>query len=455
MTDKQPVQENNVVISKSLDYKVQASSAPKYKMSLLVPQSGSQSVTITPTATSETLIELPAGKAFNLSDSVLYFNLTYPASGAGNFNWQPVDFCPAINRIQLYTRGGINLCDITNLHKYLNLVQKVETKNEKFLNRSLINFLYPNNVLTNAVPAIRPVGNASSSKSYVEPAYAIVSVDGAGAPTANVASPAQLYQLNLADIQNSIFSIDKDLYFNEVLVLRIEWASGQSYAWYSTNGAQPDTGDVAIVGNITISRLSLFLAVEQDEVITQSLRNKVNSDGLSVLIPYVYQFKNTIATSTSQNISLRFNSAHGLSLCKVYTAPYNAVETISTAFDHANANGAKVSSYYTMIDNSRLTEFDLTCTDAEPRDYMFMKDTIRGTPIEDFNVFRYNWLHIDDFCKDNQVSDDPNVLSGLLLTRQEVKWDLQATTANATFNWYTFAVCKRMLKITSNMVSIQ
>ena len=207
MTDKQPVVDNNVVISKSLDYKVQASSAPKYKMSLLTPQSGTQSVEISTTATKETLIELPAGKAYNLANSVLYFNLNFRASAAGRINWQPVDFCPAIHRIQLYTRGGINLADITYLQKYLNLVQKVETKNEKFINRPQLNFLYPNNQPADDILSRRPVGNTNADKGFIEPAYIIRG-------TAANASPANLYQLNLADIPHSIFSLDKDLYFN-------------------------------------------------------------------------------------------------------------------------------------------------------------------------------------------------------------------------------------------------
>jgi hypothetical protein len=334
------------------------------------------------------------------------------------------------------------------------MVQKVEIKNERFINRPLLNFLCPNNSLASA--ALRPstsvqAAAGTSTKSYIEPAYVTVG-------SANSASPSQLFQLNLGDIQNTILSIDKDLYFNEVLVLRIEFASGQSYAWYSDSNAQPAgsaAASVAIATNIIASGLSFYLAVETDEAIIQSLRNKVNSDGLSVLIPYVYQFKNTIATSTSQNISLRFNSAHGLSLSKIYTAPFNATETRHLAFDHSNINASKVVSYYTMIDNSRLTEFDLNCTNADPRDYMFMKDVLRGSPLEDFDVFRYNWIHCDDLCKDNEVAEDQNVINGLPLTQREVKWDLQATTTNATYNWYTFAVVKRMLKIGSNMISIQ
>jgi hypothetical protein len=66
-----PIEDGNTVISKSLDYKIQTSSTPHYKMSLLVPQSGLQSVTVTPTAIAETMIELPAGKAYNLAESVL------------------------------------------------------------------------------------------------------------------------------------------------------------------------------------------------------------------------------------------------------------------------------------------------------------------------------------------------------------------------------------------------
>jgi hypothetical protein len=355
--------------------------------------------------------------------------------------------------MQLYTRGGVQLADITNLHKYLNLVQKVEMKNERLANRSVVNFLYPNNSLTNVPPALRPSTSvpatvANSTKAYVEPAYALVGGD-------NTATPTTLFQLNLGDIPHTIFSLDKDLLFNEVLVLRIEWASGSSYAWYSALATNPANGSAAVVSNITISRLSFYLAIETDEMIIQSLRNKVNSDGLSVLIPFIWGFKNPINTSTSHNISLRFNSAHGLSLCKVFSAPYNATETTHLAFDHSNENGSKITNYYTMIDNARLTDFDIRCTDADPIDYMFHKDILRGTPLEDQNIYRYNFFHCDDFCKSHEIADDPNVVNGIPLTQREVKWDIQATApANNTYNWYTFCVLQRMLKITSGMVTL-
>ena len=83
-----------------------------------------------------------------------------------------------------------------------------------------------------------------------------------------------------------------------------------------------------------------------------------------------------------------------------------------------------------------------------------MKDTLKGTPMENIDVFRYNWLHVEDFCKDSEVNDDPNTVNGLLLTEQEKKFDLQATTANAACNWYTFAVTKRRLNISSQMINI-
>ena len=75
-------------------------------------------------------------------------------------------------------------------------------------------------------------------------------------------------------------------------MLRIEWASGQSFAWTGDSDTNPASDPVAIAVSIDIANLSLYLAVETDDVIVQSLRNKVNSDGLSVLIPYVYHFKN-------------------------------------------------------------------------------------------------------------------------------------------------------------------
>lgn len=449
-----PVEDGNTVISKSLDYKIQSSSTPHYQMNLLVPQSGTQTVTVQSSSSIESLIELPAGKAYNLSRSELSFYAIVAASGADKYNFLPTDACPMISRLQLMTRGGVYLADINNCHKYLNVVQKANISNSDFLNRCSNEFLYPNNCLnTTGVTAQASSYHFNgdlSTKSFVEPAYQAVG-------TNNTATPLQQFSLKLGDIPHSIFSLDKDLYFNEILVLRIEWAPANSYLWYGTNPLNPATGAVAYAQNTTsIQNLSLYLSIETDDMIVQSLRSKVMGSGLDVLIPYVWSFKNNIA-GVNQNVSLRFNSAHGLALCKVYTAPFHATETANTVMDHSNIGitGSKVNSYYTMVDNQRVTPYDLNCGITGNTNYMYMRPQLKGTPLEDIDVYKYNWFHADDFCKDREVNNDPNVVNGLPLTSQEKKIDIMATCVSATYNWYTFAITKRKLHIGSTQIVVQ
>jgi hypothetical protein len=148
LQEQAPVESGNVVISKSLDYKIQASSVPKYKKHRIYPVSGGLNAQASESGGTELMIEIPAGKAFNLSETVFYGTYNIPAQGVDNYSWLPVDHFPFIRELQLYTRGGVYLCNISNLAKYLKLSQKISTNNKDFLNRSDVNFFYPSNEFT-------------------------------------------------------------------------------------------------------------------------------------------------------------------------------------------------------------------------------------------------------------------------------------------------------------------
>src|SRR5271166_4223605 len=105
--------ESKHTIPPQLDYGRQDCSFPKYKMSRLVPLSGSQSVTIPNASTAEVLIEIPTN-VFNFAESYLYADVTYPAQGAGNWSWIFWGGMPLISEVDLYTRSGIYLAQIPN-----------------------------------------------------------------------------------------------------------------------------------------------------------------------------------------------------------------------------------------------------------------------------------------------------------------------------------------------------
>ncbi len=454
------------LVAKSLDYEIVATTAPKYKMSLLVPQQG-QSNNIVPASTSISMIELPAYKVFNLAETVLSFTVTAGRSGVGNSaNWVYADKASMISRIQLYTRGGVQIVDIPYASKYLEVVQKVNHTTEGFLNRSLNEFYYPNNGL--ALDSFRPatsvtgqIAGVPSAKAYIEPRYVLSS--GLNVQAADL--PQIAYQLRLGDIPECFFSIDKDVCFPEVTILSVEWARGSDYLWYTTgadnnaanNNPAGVISSVAYASNSgTISNINLYLAMESDFDIAQMVISKLRSQGMEILTSFPYVFYNQINASPSHSISLRLSSGNGITLSKIYSAPFNNDQTRHLAFDHSNINGSKVSSYYTMMDNLRTTEFNVTCTNDAPLDYLQNKAILRYTPIADINVYRYNWFLCDDFSKDRETGNDANAIGGLELTNTERKWDLIATTTGAVpYNWYTFAITKRKVIISTQGVMIQ
>ena len=111
---------DNVLISPALDYKQMSVSRPTYRFSRLLPNTGSSSLTVTSAGGQEILIEIPAGKAFNLSESRLLYSITNIATaGAAISYWYRADILPFVSQIQLYTRSGQYLCDGFSMLKHL------------------------------------------------------------------------------------------------------------------------------------------------------------------------------------------------------------------------------------------------------------------------------------------------------------------------------------------------
>ena len=94
-----------------------------------------------------------------------------------------------------------------------------------------------------------------------------------------------------AQLHNTIFSLDKDLLFNEVILLRIIWGPYTLVGFGSTLPYPPALGGTYAAAGVgteknitaaaftsaTISNLTYYLAIEQDINIVNSLRAKTAS----------------------------------------------------------------------------------------------------------------------------------------------------------------------------------
>jgi hypothetical protein len=445
-------------VAPQLDYKKYNYSYPVYKHSKIFPIVGTQAVTVTTAGGQESIFEIPA-KVFNLSKSYLSFTMTGVIS-AGVTNWVASDLIPHFRQIQLYTRGGLFLADINNCDNFTKATLKTEIKIDDLLTfdkmsnarQTFGNSIRPSDTTAGVGPFGFRYNGTPASSNFNEVAYCYPGTVGAANPVLN-------YKINLGLLKNSLFSLDRDLFMDEVIVLRLVWNQTNKFMWTAGSATDPSAAVLAAyANNVNISNLQLFLAVETNQEIVTGIRNLKNSEqGLSLLMPFVYGNKINLTGST-QTISLRYNRAHGLKLLKVFHQPVNNAETINTAYDASNILGARCTSFYTMLNNNRLQEFDVLCNQCE--DYMILKDRLEGSLMLDANVYQYNWVWLDDFSGSPSMIDEKvrpdldNYIRGIDLSTEQ-KYDILLNIAGGTqLNHYTFAIVQRMLVVNQNGIQI-
>lgn len=455
----------DTVIAPELDYKKKNYSYPVYKHSRILPQAGTQTVAVSNSGGAESLFEIPT-KVFNLSQSYLSF-IVNPGQLATKQNWMAADVFGYIRQIQLYTRGGLFLADIQNFDNYTKAVWKTDIKLEDFLTFDKTNSggattaalvsgfgqgIRPNNAAAATGTFGARYNNTAASVSFLEPQYVYTG------SAVNTANPFLSFKLNLDLIKNTIFSINKDLFFDEVVVMRVIWNGPGKYVWGADVGANPAANPVAFTTDgATINNLTLFVAIETNQDIVQQIMAKKNSgEGISLLVPYVYGNKIGL-TGDSQSVSLKYSRAHGIKLLKIYHQLNSQVENSNTAYDTSNIADARVSSFYTLLNNNRLQEFDVTCANGD--DWMLMREKLKGSLMLDSNVYKYNFVWIDDFSDydapiDRNESKDDNLIRGIDLSSEQ-KWDFYMNKATAPANnHYTFAVTLKMLIVNSNGIQL-
>ncbi len=450
--------ETGVVSSSQISYHQDAYSHPSYRYQTQFPSTFGATIALNASQT-PAVINLPP-EVFNLAQSYLFYQIVLPLV-ALNTIWTYEDTLSAISHIQHYAQSNQYIADVDNLQNYLKLVMKKETAMNDYLSNDSTNALYPSNSLANAVPALRN-GTAAlpvnpSSVNYLEPAYFSAGANG-GAVTKNIMFPLKL-------IKNSIFSIDKDLYYGQLSYLKMYFGPISKVAYMSTSNAQPSAGTpVAYSGAGTISNLQLFLAIESNPLIRESIMNKVNKDGQKLYVPYVQSFKNSNA-GTSQNIPIQFDIGSGQSLKKVIHSVFNNNEQLDTAYDCSNIdtdqNGSKVKNYYTQINGKRQQEITITTLSTDiPQctDYMSHKSQLWGSVLMNRNVYQWNWLHCDDYSCFGAHADQegrPQLIAGLPMGPMPLVWTFVGTLmTSATFQHYTWAIFMKELRMSPSLVTI-
>jgi hypothetical protein len=434
------------IVAPELDYKPVDVSHGTYQFSKSTPQVSLDAVdSISTAGGEETIFELPS-KVMNLGKSILSFQAN--PTVVTTYKWMHADSIAFIRQLQLYTKEGLYLCDIQDFNMYMkcinrksNRISDVQTFDKPAAaGDGYFGGIFCGNSAAQQDLASQRPDRTPCKTSFIEPAYCIGGgADGTATPVINI-------QIPLSRIVDSIVGQDRDQYFGESVYLRIVWAPATDVYWKSTSATNPvEGGAVTFDGNITVSNLVLYTAIEQNPLIVESLRQKFMSGDLKYNVPYVYM-NNQSLTGTAHNLQVRYSRAHGSKLKKIIWGPFSATNTKNLKYDNSNLAGTRVADFYTMINNVRNTQYNYV--PATGNDWLDHKDKLVGSSILSSNEFRYNYTHVEDFTGALSTNQNPNIYDGLPLDT-EVKYDIQATTAGA-LKHYIYAVTLKTLTLSPN-----
>lgn len=379
-----------------------------------------------------------------------------------------------MSHIQFYSGSNQWIADVDNLQNYLDIVVKKETSLCEFASLDTeLNGISQSHELKNTQLAARnsnmTTGNLDNGAvnpanlDYLEPGYFKAGPVGDGAGGGDV---EYRVQVPLKFIKNTIFSVNKDFYFGQTTYLKMYFGSINKVCYSSSVGAaNPNAGVKVVYPNAgSITNLQLMLAVESNQNLRQDIISRVNSAGISYQIPYVQAFKNS-NNGGSQNISIQLDQGNGRTLMKVYHAPYNSQESLNTMYDHCNVllnTPQKTIIYYTQLNGKRTQDINLNCDpSANPPllDYMSHRRQLRGTVLQNSNIYQYNWFHCDDFCDfdiDYTQNAESELLAGIPMTTAPLTWSfIGVTMADRVYFHYTWCVFLKKLTMTPGTVTVQ
>lgn len=224
------------------------------------------------------------------------------------------------------------------------------------------------NISTPTAAAATPTDQTpSNSIPYDEPQYFEIGIaQNDTTPTYNIRFPLSL-------LLNTIFSVDKDLYFNgEITYLKIFFSpstaifytANLNLADLGTTIGQPTTGNdtiggnaclaapcsnlvvanatnqgpayaiAPVAGNANITNLTLWLPINRDPLVKERLKSFIDREGgMRIPIPFIWTMNqsftvpntaNVTPAPIAQNVTLKLNSSHGKRLLKIYYTLLNA-----------------------------------------------------------------------------------------------------------------------------------
>ena len=431
-----------------------------YKYLRIVPiGSGGQSPTLSLTSTVQTQFELP-NNVINLSKSKLCFDLNIGAQGAGICNNVHGNALSLIDRITLTSRSGSILADIPNCHIFGNMVSVVNTSLSDIVSRTPMN----NQAMTMgghvstagalAASRLTPVSDivrCNGTANIQVPTNGLLAFTPVTEPVVFYTGVAQVanslsYQIELSAFKDTLMEINKNLYFDDNLLLTITWNAATKFS-FTTTAISSLTGATAQTVTPSLSGLYIYTACETDPTVISQLVSSVNA-GFSMLVPFVKCQKYAAAQAESASIQQRISKSDGSTLLRTYFSIFSDVEVNEMAFNHVDTS---ILTYNTMMDGLRLQDFTLSVADGTA--WLCNERNFKNSAMQSLRQYKQNFVHIDNWCGNSPCNNDDTLLNGLSLDSDRT-WSVSTTTANLALKYYMFYTTQKKLVISRGTLAL-
>jgi hypothetical protein len=264
-------------------------------------------------------------------------------------------------------------------------------------------------------------------------------------------------QVPLCQFYGSLFSCNKDLYFGQTTIIRITW--NQSAKWgfvASTNTVGAVSSALTGTTAPTLSSVRIRLAQQANPIAAESIKKKVNTEGLHLNVPFTWSFKfvpTGAGAGVSQSLVRKINKSHGQRLLRVWTSQYNYNGDGGGAYYCQNQNfaDAMFNEVWAQLDGVNLQENNLINQNGEV--YEFLQQKIDGSAGASISQYLSSAYMLNDFTPWKTVDfakADTEVCGVSLAEEREYAINFKCNNFGGgnTNLFYMFVVCQRLLSIT-------
>jgi hypothetical protein len=424
-------------------------------MRQLSPQ-GSNTVTLsTSSVVGPTEVLIPP-TCMNLKKCRLSFSLLIAAPSSTNVAYVNGNLNTMINRVVLYsTLTNAVLADISSFEKYTSLLTPSSTEVSEYLTKSYASTLQTTvanarlNTLEDISKSNISTVNDSGANTDLGPFNPILGrrqwyIGGAGGALALDVS------LPFSSFKHSIFSTDKNLYFNENLCLQIYWNNTDNFAFIAAAATDPTGTNASLEADPVISNIQMSLATEGNLSIVSQTIDKVQKEGITLPFTYPMVIRQSI-TSTSPSYTIQLTRALGQRILGIITAPFSQVAR-SGANNHLRGT---IQTYNTFI-NSVALRYQGGFSALQSQDYWlankaFLEKSVVQSIGEYINA---EWIHVDSFFGDKPLylaDMTQNDVDGLDVSNASSTWQFQSTlSASTAYTWVSIVLGQKILSITKD-----